>query len=507
MLLFFRFLMIFVGAFYKIYGRLFERKPLFQRDENLDFEFAFVVKKKKNSKQTELIIKNCPKLFFRISIERRLHRILKKMGFNSELQTGNLEFDINHYVESDHSSFKRALKHNQELQSTILQLRKLGFETIVSLGDGTIKILSHLNSSESPDNEVIRLAKKIQDNLNQIRIFKGENDPFVLKVLCFEVFYYAIGFYGISTYIAHSFDDGLYQLDPWKLTLRGAYYGSLCLIAWISISFTILKNSSRAPVFFGEVFFGMVVCLVFGGSQIMIDLNEVLDNSTPVYEKAYLVEKYTKTSRSGRRSNTSYYLKLQFQNNNFNIQDTLRVNVINYHNLHEGMGVEFTIRKGHFDAPYIVSMKSVPYEQMQIKTKTIDHSELKILASWSPESNLDFDGQVEWVEEYYPDKKQLRQKEPFVSGKRQGVGEYWHQNGKVYGYIPWVNGQKHGKFKLYKDDGTLDQDLSYKEGKPHGLLTWYKRDGSIYTQAIYRNGEVLESNLSRIQDLNLDLKP
>lgn len=505
MIIFFRFLMFFVGALYKIYGKFLKQSPHFIKDETENLEFAFVIKRKKNSTRTHIIFKDSTKIFFRISTEKKLHRFLKNIGFNSELQTGNFDFDINHYIESDHPSFRRALKNNHELQNIIMELRKLGFDSITSLGDGSVSLESTLYSAEAASPELLKLTKNFKNHLENIKILRGESDPFIFKILVFEVFYYSIGFYGVSTYIAHSLDDGLYQIDPWNLTIKGIYLGAMVLLAWIAIAFTALKNSSRAPVFFGEVFFGMLICLVLGGSQMMVDLNEFLDLSEPVYTKALLVEKYSRTTRTRRSSRTSFYLRLQFDQNEFDIDSTLRVNVLNYHNLHEGAGVEFEIRKGYFDSPYIVSMKSVPIEKekKEIKKYPVDYSKLKDLANWLSESSFVTTENIEWHEEYYPDKKQLRQKEPFVAGKRQGIAEYWHPNGKLYGQIPWDKDQKHGRFILYRADGSMEQSLSYKDGKPHGLLTWYNPDGTIHGRAIYQDGEVLETDIKKIESLGL----
>jgi hypothetical protein len=502
MFILFRFAMILVGILYRAQNRIRKKRLVFIHDESTGLKYAYKVTKKKSVIEIEFT----KRIFFKISPEKKVYNFLKIMGFNSELQTGNIEFDQNQYIESDHPAFKRGLSQNQELQNLIIKLRQLGFDKVIGVGNGRLKFMSKTYLNETLTSDLINLIKSLQIHLEKIEIFRGESDPFIKKILFFEVFYYGIGFYGISTYVAHSIDDGTYLLDPLNLMIKGAWIGGTILLAWIAISFSVLKKSSRAPVFFGEVFLGTIVCFIFGGSQMIVDLNELLDKSKPEYATGELLEKYLRTTGRGRRRSTSFYISLKFPDKNkFQIPTSLRVNGYYYHILHKDMAVEFTIHRGYFHSPYISSMRSLPRGFLavnQIAKKT----DLISLMKWSSKDQTFQEKDLVWHEEFYPN-KQRRQKEPFLNGQRNGTGMYWHQNGELYAKIPWINNQKHGRFQLRREDGSIEQDLSYKEGKPHGMSTWYNKDGSIHAQAIYQDGEVIESDSSKIKSLILNFKP
>jgi len=382
----------------------------------------------------------------------------------------------------------------------------LGFDKVIGTGNGRVKIISKTYLNETLTADLISLLKNLQDHLDNIEVFRGESDPFIKKILFFEVLYYGFVFYAISTYVAHSIDDGNYLIDPMNLMIKGAWIGATLLLAWIAIVFSILKKSSRAPVFIGEVFLGTIVCFVFGGSQMMVDLNELLDRSKPEYVTGELIEKYSRRTGSGRHRTTSFFITLNFpEKNKFQVPTSLQVNSYYYFVLHEEMAVEFTIHRGYFNSPYISSMRSLPLESLAVN-QMANKTDLISLIKWSPTNQRFQENDLEWHEEFYPN-KQRRQKEPFLNGKRNGTGMYWHQNGGLYAKIPWVNDQKHGRFQLRRDDGSLEQDLSYKEGKPHGLSIWYNKDGSIHAKAIYKDGEVVESDSSKIKSLILTHKP
>ena len=501
MLIFFRLSMLLLGAFYKIIGKLNNGPKTFVTHE---CGLKYIINKSyKKHEFFKLEFKTSLKLFFRISPEKKLHRVLKIMGFNNELQTDNLAFDDHHYIESDHPSFRRALKYNKKLQEIVIELRHHGFSKIVNYGDGTVKLVNDTLTEEQLSSDVFILLKDFQDHLNQIIVMNREDDPFIKTILFFEVFYYAANFYASSIYITHTIDGGQYLLDSWDLALRGVYYGFCLLLIWIVTSFLVLRKSSRAPVYLGEVFFGMICSLLIGGGQMMVDLNQVLDKSDPVFEKALVVDKYSRTT-TGKHRKTYYYLNLQFSKNEYEIPQTLSVSMDNYYNFHSGSGIEFTIRKGFFKASYISSMKPILYENKQPIDQKMTEEDMLNLVRWEPEmfiASEENDKNTEWHEEYYENTKQLRQREPFVAGERHGVGEYWHRNGNIYAKIPWFKNQKNGLFRLYRNDGTLDQALSYKMGRPHGLSTWYNPDGKINTRVIYQEGKVVEQNMDVIESI------
>ena len=97
----------------------------------------------------------------------------------------------------------------------------------------------------------------------------------------------------------------------------------------------------------------------------------------------------------------------------------------------------------------------------------------------------------EMQREYWPN-GQLKQEEPLVDGKRDGLARYWHSNGQLYSEIPWRDGVKHGPHMLYREDGSLEQALNYDHGELDGILTWFHEDGSVREKWRYETGRAIE---------------
>ena len=172
----------------------------------------------------------------------------------------------------------------------------------------------------------------------------------------------------------------------------------------------------------------------------------------------------------------------------------------------ENQGVEFRIRQGYFNQPYIEEVISIPAPaEIQLHAKgdsqtQIPASSYREVAGWKI-SLPKFEAHTgSWAEERYSSGA-FRQRDPLVDGKKSGLARYWHENGVLYGEIPWRNDQKHGCFKLYRSDGSLEQALSYRDGKPHGFFSWYDPSGKLFARELYQDGGQLRLDQATLEKL------
>ena len=77
---------------------------------------------------------------------------------------------------------------------------------------------------------------------------------------------------------------------------------------------------------------------------------------------------------------------------------------------------------------------------------------------------------VTGIVEEVRDNGQLRIRNNFKDGKRDGPWEWFHKNNQL-----WVKG-------------------NYKNGEEDGLWEWFDEDGNLTETRTYRNGEVVETN-------------
>jgi hypothetical protein len=313
-----------------------------------------------------------------------------------------------------------------------------------------------------------------------------------------ELVMFAIGIYGLLGITTLQIGlEPVFIDDNYWFMLTGFIFGLFTLLAWCAFAIFLIGKSTRKGLLYGEIVFGAIMS-GFSGLQIANDANELLDRSAPTYTDAYIEEKYTVTTGSGRDRKTRTYLKLKFAENPKNVPAKLKLNSLKDSYYKAGGGVRLKLREGFLGAGYVEQMTPIPAPFKPLLTNNIENSaidsRLRELAYWKPEIPVPYNRntRINWVEEKYAS-GQLRSREPHADGLKHGEASYWHQNGKLYGNIIWVSGGKHGIVSLYRPDGSIEQSLSYKNGKLHGLSRWYYEDGRVSNYAIYEDGSLLNA--------------
>jgi len=72
----------------------------------------------------------------------------------------------------------------------------------------------------------------------------------------------------------------------------------------------------------------------------------------------------------------------------------------------------------------------------------------------------------------------VRNKTPYVRGKRHGTVTWWRADGSRECEFPYVNGKAHGTATFCRADGTRWCETPYVNGKAHGSETWWLADGA-----------------------------
>lgn len=517
----FRLVLVTLAFIYKIAGKRVHRESFTEVVPGFPV-FCRVWKPKYRRSRREIVFPIRLRCFFKLTPESRWSRFAKGLGYSSELQVGVPEFDDSFYIASDHQGFLRALREQPSLQKDLLELRAHQVHSIWSDGDGFLVLKqwipteSRVDTKRKPnpgseetvdpefdlvvrvetnpelDPKLVQLLQAIQRSLDKLELQKNEGDRYLWLIYGLELVGLLLVSYGLGAFIEYEVDRSIQLLKAWKLApVIGISQAVLLGLVFLFYT-TLLKRSSRAPLLMAELSVLILAGGTIGMTQLVADLNRLLDKSEPRTTRALIVDKYERRRRLLNELKLyDKFLLLRFASNSEGIPEVLRVNHFDYLRVTMGQGAEIQIRQGFFGAPYIDKVLPIatPREiaQSNSVTAAINAFRARELAKWAavPPSGLN----IEWRERKYSSGAK-REQEPFVNGKRNGLGRYWYESGRIYAEIPWVDDQKHGCFRLYRSDGTLEQIVSYQAGQPHGVQSWYDVSAKPSYHALYDRGVV-----------------
>ncbi len=98
---------------------------------------------------------------------------------------------------------------------------------------------------------------------------------------------------------------------------------------------------------------------------------------------------------------------------------------------------------------------------------------------------------IDYVESRWPN-GQLKSKEAFVNGKRNGVSQYFHDNGQLLSEVNFKDDLRDGAYRVYRKDGTLEGEFQMRMGKRHGLLRWFDKKGRLQREVSYANDQIIQ---------------
>jgi hypothetical protein len=292
------------------------------------------------------------KTYIHFRRETLFSRILKSTGFATELQTGNKTFDDSIFVACDESEAVRYFQQQKNIQEAVLKVWEQGWNDILIDGvSGKVRIKGKSNASLTP--EVLSQLYILQTHLNQMPHHQWFQDPHDLKIAGFETVAYSVLGYSLASYMEFVISDTIGLIDPWGLVKRGFLLGLGLAFGWFFAALVLLKGSSRLVVLLTDFLFISLVCIFISGPQLMTDLNVALDRSEPKITKAYLLDKYSQTTGSGKSRRTNFYFKLGLAENPFHLPQTIKVAPWMHWRFEKGQTVDFYIQQGFFDSPFV----------------------------------------------------------------------------------------------------------------------------------------------------------
>lgn len=249
-------------------------------------------------------------IYFRLTIERRIDRFFKWIGFSQEFQTGFSDFDSRIYIASDHSFFQRALQNDASLRNDILFAFNNGIKSILCTGQDVC--FANYNESVKADSPLFQAMGRITKNLEAglTNLPSKYADIFAWKVLLVESLMCVFMFhtFGVAGELLFNPQESI--LFPKQLFLPVAAISAFLFLLLFFGARLFIGASSRAHRIFLEIGFILIFTLPVSTANALTDINIHLDR--PENLRSYLVKDYSTTQERRRKrrggSRISYYL-------------------------------------------------------------------------------------------------------------------------------------------------------------------------------------------------------
>lgn len=294
---------------------------------------------------------------FKIHPELPLDKLLKSLGFSTELQTGNVQFDRKVYLESDAEVLAEEIRDNPRAQEIIIALFKDLAEKIVADGEWLeVHYYGEKRDHNLSADLLIELGKFF-DSVPSKRygLFR---DPNFYKAASFEFMITGYAFYGGISLIQWFRNSTI--IDAGGL-IKGALVLSIFLItALILLNRTIFSKSSRGHKILVENFFYILLGVPIASFFLLSDLNQSLDSSQPESYDVRVIGRrhrfYGRNLFTGRLSSSyrwrPYYLRVDLSPlKGYNFSKSIKVSWKNYSNSSGSVNIE--VGRGYFNQRYI----------------------------------------------------------------------------------------------------------------------------------------------------------
>lgn len=355
-------LIILIGGFYLRYTNIFRKRFKFDQKLSSDISYS-ILESKYKGKIAEycLAVPIETDTVFEITRENKTNHFLKSVGFTSEIQTGDVAFDDQYYIGSDHFHFNRALRNDPAIRQLIHDIVADNWmlESIICDGRALyVKSSSVIIEYERAVEMLHQLSEKIKP-IAQTSKFQAYKDPFIFKLLIFESLLFALGCYAFESFFEYLITDQFILVDSFEVFAPGTITGLIIIGALIVTLFKFFRESSRSHfILVGNLVF-LLMGAPFWGTKTFVDLNQSWDKSPVQRQTIHIDRKEIREhrSRKGGRSYTYhwYYSDLQ----GYGESDSMKVSYSVFNSANEGDSVEIKTRNGAFNYSYRLSINNI----------------------------------------------------------------------------------------------------------------------------------------------------
>lgn len=263
--------------------------------EGVEYRWHYYEGSKNNPSFFKVLIDCESEGSFKIAEETGFDKFAERMGINVELKTGDIEFDENYYLTSDHVEFSRMFFDSSKRRQAIREIFGNGFNQVEFDGMEMAAVLSPFKREQPIDDAIVeRTAANLIDLI--------ENMPEVPDILgpagggwkARRVIAFAVpGLLLVGGVTLLFLSLAKYTpLDPWRLVFSSLKISLPLLVVYLWLALQLLKGRSTSH---RELIIVAIISLTafpLAGAGSKAFLNASLDTGVATAHRAPVVHKY-----------------------------------------------------------------------------------------------------------------------------------------------------------------------------------------------------------------------
>lgn len=280
---------------------------------------------------------------------------LKTLGFRTEAQTGDEEFDSLVCIAADNPAVIYFLQNNTQARDLIKKLFSNKCDYIESNG---ILLSCTFPGNKSENKEFAELLTRLYLQMKaDAPVLKLKfKDRFGLRIVLVESLVWALGAYGGLSF-ALIFIDGI-DSHFWffPIVTQGLFAAFFCVIFLLTLVIVLLRKSARGPNIFFIALYVSVLFIPAGPIQFIADYNIVADNNPSIYVEAIVTKLYQSEIYVSNKSRvTRHYVKFEPASPSEvqKIPDELWIDAYLYRELQVGKKIRLEIGPGRLHHPWL----------------------------------------------------------------------------------------------------------------------------------------------------------
>lgn len=293
---------------------------------------------------------------FRIGPERASDRLFKRIGYSTEFQTGDQQFDQRYYITSDDEVLNGLLANSEKARDLVAQLHQHHIECVK--GDGkTLWAKKDLPRVMIAD--VVKLLNAFNALLEPLAADAHVRyDPFYWKAAAVEGAVYSIAAYAYVS-LGELIVPPPYHIRHTTIVLYGLAAGALVAAAGAALVYRFMRGSSRGHRLIMESKVVLILSVPLLGIQTVSDLNRKLDRSAPVLFQPAITSKREQKHPSRGRNSRSYHLHFNapIERQGIELPEEIEVDRDVYESAQAGGILEVEVAPGFLGAPWYRSVR------------------------------------------------------------------------------------------------------------------------------------------------------
>jgi hypothetical protein len=288
--------------------------------------------------------------WIRLHLEGSLDRWFKRIGFSSEIETGDDVFDRIVYVACDHPFVAQVLRESAELRDAIYAMLEAGYEYVMF--DGAAR-----PPRDEPSPRDLQMLKRVKEAAKRLEtpLPSRIRDPFMWKVLVIEGVIWSIFGFALGAFFEAYVYREQFHVSTFHVWLVGVGLALVAFLVLVGATYLLLRGSSRGHRVIIESALVLVISLPGASTQIVADTNRKLDDA-PAVTVTRTIESCRLRKTRGR-TEASLYLAPESTPTEPRVPHEIEVRTYLCSAAVPGATVELDIKPGRLGLPWLQQIR------------------------------------------------------------------------------------------------------------------------------------------------------